>query len=247
MVPALGGVRSRKGTAAIASAEPTVDRAAVESPAAVASRDRRSSTEDAGAVADADVAQVCARALERGLKPVGNLGSGNHFLKMQVVEQIYDDQAAAAFGRSVGQACVMIHCGSRGLGSGHLPFTATATTVYLCGGEGLADANKAGSGRLRGSGAPHLDCGRCNAVASLRLVRLRACGIIGAVLDVCVGSWDNHDGVGFAFPSDYEGRDTVRAAYFDDLAHARRRGKMPGQDNESIAYDSLHVCHPQPK
>ena len=72
--------------------------------------------EDAGAVADADVAQVSARALERGLKQVGSLGSGNHFLEVQVVEQIYDEKAAAAFGLSVRQACVMIHCGSRGLG-----------------------------------------------------------------------------------------------------------------------------------
>jgi tRNA-splicing ligase RtcB len=72
--------------------------------------------EDAGAVADADVAQVSARALERGLGQVGSLGSGNHFLEVQVVEDIYDQPAAAAFGLTSGQVCIMIHCGSRGLG-----------------------------------------------------------------------------------------------------------------------------------
>ena len=72
--------------------------------------------EDAGAVADADPAQVSDRALQRGLGQVGSLGSGNHFLEVQVVEDVYDEPAAAAFGLARGQVCVMIHCGSRGLG-----------------------------------------------------------------------------------------------------------------------------------
>ena len=52
--------------------------------------------EDDGAVADADVAQVSDRALARGLGQVGSLGSGNHFLEVQVVDEIYDGPAAAA-------------------------------------------------------------------------------------------------------------------------------------------------------
>ena len=72
--------------------------------------------EDGGAVADADAAQVSARALERGIGQVGSLGSGNHFLEVQVVEQVFDERTAAAFGLALGQVCVMIHCGSRGLG-----------------------------------------------------------------------------------------------------------------------------------
>ncbi|MFJ8109300.1 RtcB family protein [Streptomyces sp. NPDC096132] len=72
--------------------------------------------EDGGAVADADVTQVGARARERGLGQVGSLGSANHFLEVQRVAEVYDEKVAAAFGLAVGQVCVMIHCGSRGLG-----------------------------------------------------------------------------------------------------------------------------------
>ncbi|MFF4758250.1 RtcB family protein [Streptomyces sp. NPDC001292] len=72
--------------------------------------------EDAGAVADADVTQVGQRARERGLAQVGSLGSANHFLEVQQVAEVYDGPAAAAFGIGPGQVCVMIHCGSRGLG-----------------------------------------------------------------------------------------------------------------------------------
>lgn len=72
--------------------------------------------EDGGAVADAEVTQVSGRALERGLDQVGSLGSGNHFLEVQVVDTVYDPDTAAGFGLSPGQVCVMIHCGSRGLG-----------------------------------------------------------------------------------------------------------------------------------
>ncbi|SCL32567.1 tRNA-splicing ligase RtcB [Micromonospora rhizosphaerae] len=72
--------------------------------------------EDYGAVADADPAQVSARALERGAAQVGSLGSGNHFLEVQAVEEVYDEAVASAFGLRAGQVAVMIHCGSRGLG-----------------------------------------------------------------------------------------------------------------------------------
>ncbi|WP_341715745.1 RtcB family protein [Micromonospora sp. FIMYZ51] len=72
--------------------------------------------EDFGAVDDADPAQVSDRAIERGARQVGSLGSGNHFLEVQAVEQVYDEPVAAAFGLRTGQVCVMIHCGSRGLG-----------------------------------------------------------------------------------------------------------------------------------
>ncbi|MEV5545221.1 RtcB family protein [Streptomyces sp. NPDC052309] len=72
--------------------------------------------EDGGAVADADVEQVSARARERGLGQVGSLGSANHFLEVQEVADVSDERVAAAFGLSAGQVCVMIHCGSRGLG-----------------------------------------------------------------------------------------------------------------------------------
>jgi tRNA-splicing ligase RtcB len=72
--------------------------------------------EDDGAVADADSAQVSTRAVDRGLHQVGSLGSGNHFLEVQAVDEVYDSAVARRFGLAPGQVCVMIHCGSRGLG-----------------------------------------------------------------------------------------------------------------------------------
>ena len=72
--------------------------------------------EDRGCLAGADPDAVSARARERGSVQVGSLGSGNHFVEVQVVETVFDHAAAAVFGLSEGQVCVMIHCGSRGLG-----------------------------------------------------------------------------------------------------------------------------------
>jgi tRNA-splicing ligase RtcB len=72
--------------------------------------------EDQGAVADADPGQVSTRAVDRGLRQVGSLGSGNHFLEVQAVDQVYDAATAQRFGLARGRVCVMIHCGSRGLG-----------------------------------------------------------------------------------------------------------------------------------
>jgi len=72
--------------------------------------------EDRGALPDADPDQVSRHARARGLGQVGSLGSGNHFLEVQAVDTILDERVAAAFGLWPGQVCVMIHCGSRGLG-----------------------------------------------------------------------------------------------------------------------------------
>ncbi|MFE1313694.1 RtcB family protein [Streptomyces sp. NPDC058755] len=72
--------------------------------------------EDGGAVGDADVTRVGERALERGAGQVGSLGSANHFLEIQAVDVVYDETCAWAFGLRPGLVCVMIHCGSRGLG-----------------------------------------------------------------------------------------------------------------------------------
>lgn len=72
--------------------------------------------EDQGALGDADPEAVGARAIERGAKQVGSLGSGNHFLEVQAVTEVYDQRVAEVFGLRSGQVCVMIHCGSRGLG-----------------------------------------------------------------------------------------------------------------------------------
>jgi len=74
-------------------------------------------TEERGELAGADAELMSPRALERGLPQLGTLGSGNHFLEVQAVDEIYDKAAAAALGlEAVGQVTVMIHSGSRGLG-----------------------------------------------------------------------------------------------------------------------------------
>ncbi len=73
-------------------------------------------TEEQGALAGADPAKVGDRARERGLNQLGTLGSGNHFLEIQRVEEIFDPSAAEAFGLFQGGITLMIHSGSRGFG-----------------------------------------------------------------------------------------------------------------------------------
>ncbi len=73
-------------------------------------------TEERGCMEMAEPDYVSNRAFERGHNQVGTLGSGNHFLEVQMVEEIFDTAAADAFGLFPGQIVVMIHCGSRGLG-----------------------------------------------------------------------------------------------------------------------------------
>ncbi len=60
--------------------------------------------------------KVSERAFERGAPQIGTLGSGNHFLEVQYVDEIYHEEAALAFGLFKGQITVLIHTGSRGLG-----------------------------------------------------------------------------------------------------------------------------------
>ena len=72
--------------------------------------------EASGALAEADPAQVSARAKSRGSCQLGTIGSGNHFLEVQFVQQIHDEAAARAMGIEKGQVVVLLHCGSRGLG-----------------------------------------------------------------------------------------------------------------------------------
>lgn len=72
--------------------------------------------ESQGVLEGADPDQLSDRAIERGLDQIGTLGSGNHFGEVGVVEEIYDHQAAKAFGLAEGMVTFMIHCGSRGLG-----------------------------------------------------------------------------------------------------------------------------------
>ena len=72
--------------------------------------------EASGCIGGADPDAVSHKAYERGRDQLGTLGSGNHFLEIQIVEKIYDEQAANVLGLFPDQATVLIHSGSRGFG-----------------------------------------------------------------------------------------------------------------------------------
>ena len=73
-------------------------------------------TEENGRLSNADPGAVSERAFERGTEQVGTLGSGNHFLEIDVVEELYYPEAADAMGLFTGQLAILIHTGSRGFG-----------------------------------------------------------------------------------------------------------------------------------
>ena len=72
--------------------------------------------EEEGCLGQADPDQVSSRARERGRPQLGTIGSGNHFLEIQRVEQIHDPEAARGMNLTQDQVVVLLHCGSRGLG-----------------------------------------------------------------------------------------------------------------------------------
>ncbi len=73
-------------------------------------------TEERGCLSAADPSHVGPRAIIRGLDQVGTLGSGNHFIELGVVDEVYDERAAETFGLRKNGVTLMIHSGSRGLG-----------------------------------------------------------------------------------------------------------------------------------
>jgi tRNA-splicing ligase RtcB len=72
--------------------------------------------EEGGVLAGAEPEHVSEGARERGRDQLGTLGSGNHFLEVQEVDQVHDERAAQALGLAKGTVTVKIHCGSRGFG-----------------------------------------------------------------------------------------------------------------------------------
>ncbi len=72
--------------------------------------------EERGVVEGADPANVSVKAKQRQFREVGTLGSGNHYLEIQYVDEIYDEKAAKALGLEKESVVVAIHCGSRALG-----------------------------------------------------------------------------------------------------------------------------------
>ncbi len=73
-------------------------------------------TEESGCLEGADPGKVSRRARQRGRPQLGSLGAGNHFIEIDLVEQVFDPAAAAVMGLELGHLAVQIHCGSRGFG-----------------------------------------------------------------------------------------------------------------------------------
>jgi tRNA-splicing ligase RtcB len=73
-------------------------------------------TEENGCIKNVDPSFVSKKAIERGLDQVGTLGSGNHFIEIDYVEEIFDENIATAYGLLKNQIVILIHTGSRGLG-----------------------------------------------------------------------------------------------------------------------------------
>lgn len=72
--------------------------------------------EENGKMEDANAEKVSVRAKRRGIPQLGTLGSGNHFLEVQKVEKVFDENAGEVFGLKPGQVTIMVHTGSRGCG-----------------------------------------------------------------------------------------------------------------------------------
>jgi tRNA-splicing ligase RtcB len=92
-------------------------------------------TEGGGCFAGADPSKVSDKAIKRGMPQAGTLGSGNHFLEIQVVKKIFDSHTASIMGiTDIGQILVLIHTGSRGFGhqicTDHLRIMEQAVSKY---------------------------------------------------------------------------------------------------------------------
>jgi tRNA-splicing ligase RtcB (3'-phosphate/5'-hydroxy nucleic acid ligase) len=108
LVPAgAGKTRGRAGD---------LDRILEHGPSELAGEEDIERTESRGCLPGADPAAVSERAKERGGAQLGTMGSGNHFVELQRVARIFDEETAATYGLGEGQVTVLIHSGSRGLG-----------------------------------------------------------------------------------------------------------------------------------
>lgn len=73
-------------------------------------------TEEGGCIDGADASKLSSRALDRGRTQIGTLGAGNHFIELDVVDEVYHEKAANSMGLKPGQVVAQIHTGSRGFG-----------------------------------------------------------------------------------------------------------------------------------
>jgi tRNA-splicing ligase RtcB len=115
-VPAGVGSRGRLSLSAAQQREVLLKGAAWAVKQGYGNREDLEYTEAGGCLEGADPDAVSKKAYERSPRQLGTLGSGNHFLEIQYVEQVYDELAARQFGLFPDQITLMIHSGSRGLG-----------------------------------------------------------------------------------------------------------------------------------
>ena len=145
-------------------------------------------TEEKGEMPRADPARVSSRARERGTPQLGTLGSGNHFLEVALVDQIYEPDIAGVMGiNQIGQVMLYVHCGSRGLGhqvaDDYIKEMVRAMTKY---GISLPDRQLACSPVKSPEGQAYLSAMRCaanyawaNRQCITHWVRQSFCQIIG--------------------------------------------------------------------
>jgi tRNA-splicing ligase RtcB len=90
--------------------------------------------EEGGVIAGADPSSVSETAIKREKRQVGTLGSGNHYLEIQYIDEVYHQRIAEQFGLSAGQVVISLHCGSRALGhqigTDYLKTLASASRKY---------------------------------------------------------------------------------------------------------------------
>ncbi len=114
-VPAGMGSRG-KGASSTAVQDAMTEGASFAVEQGYATKEDAARMEEGGRIPGADPSVISDRALLRGQRSLGSLGSGNHFLEVQYVDETYDDAACKAYGVQPGQVFVMLHTGSRGLG-----------------------------------------------------------------------------------------------------------------------------------
>jgi len=144
--------------------------------------------EENGRVPSADPSAVSLRAKQRQFRQVGTLGSGNHYLEVQVVSDVLDTEAASIYGLSAGQVVISIHTGSRALGhqigQDYLKEMAAASQKYgisiperelVC-----APIRSPEGERYLGAVACGANCAFANRQVIAHLVRDAFAGVIGA-------------------------------------------------------------------
>ena len=177
----------------------------------IATEGDREHMEEQGQLSGADPDQISARARERGFDQLGTLGAGNHFVEVQIVEQIHDEKVAQAFGLFQDQVCVMVHSGSRGFGyqvcTDFLPVMDKAATKY---GISLPDRQLACAPLKSDEGIRYLSAMACAAnFAWVNRLAMRYLAIdvlsevldissqqgFGMIYDVChnIAKYENHE------------------------------------------------------